>query len=70
MSLNTGYAKLNLALDALRLRWDETRAHWNDPVSQRFEEDYWLSLERQVQDTLRETDQLAHALVKARQECG
>jgi hypothetical protein len=70
MSLSAGSSKLNLALKALRVRWEETKTHWNDPVSEAFEENYWKPLESQVMTTLRGIDRLGQELAQARQECG
>jgi hypothetical protein len=70
MSLNTGSSKLSLALKTLRVHWEETRARWNDPVSQAFEENHWTPLEMQVLATLRGIDTLAQELDKAKQDCG
>ena len=70
MSLSTGSGKLNLALKELRARWEETRASWNDPVSQAFDENHWTPLEIQVLATLRAIDRLARELDQAKKECG
>jgi hypothetical protein len=70
MSLHAGSSKLNLALKDLRVRWEETKTRWNDPVSETFEETYWRPLEMQVQTTLRAIDRLGQELGRARQECG
>ncbi len=70
MSLSTGSGKLNLLLKELRLRWEETRHIWNDPVSQAFEEKHTGPLEMQIVATLRELDRLALAIDQARRECG
>ena len=45
MDLTTGTAKLNQALKDLRIRWQETRQHWSDPVGQAFEDDQLAPLE-------------------------
>jgi hypothetical protein len=70
MSLATGTSKLNLALKALRLHWEETKSRWNDPVSEAFEENHVNLLEGQVLATLRGIDRLAQVLSQAQQECG
>jgi hypothetical protein len=70
MSLSTGCGKLSLILKELRLRWDETRAVWNDPVSQAFEDNHYTPLEMQLLATLRELDRLALAIDQARRDCG
>ena len=70
MSLSAGSSKLNLALKDLRLRWEETKTRWKDPVSEAFEENHWRPLEMQVQATLRAIDRLGQELGWARQDCG
>ena len=70
MSLSVGSSKLSLGLKTLRLRWEETKTRWNDPVSQAFEDNYWRPLEAQVQAALRGLDRLGQELAQARLECG
>jgi len=68
--LHTGSSKLGLALKTLRLRWTETVEHWHDPVSQAFELNHFIPLERQILSTLRAVDRLAQVLDQAKHECG
>jgi hypothetical protein len=70
MSLSIGSSKLNLALKTLRLRWDETKGRWNDPVSKAFEENHVDTLDGQVMSTLRGIDRLGQVLAQAQHECG
>lgn len=70
MSLSTGSGKLNQSLKDLRLRWEEVQAHWNDPVSQAFEDNHCGPLEAQILSTLRGIDRLARVIDQARRECG
>ena len=70
MALSTGSSKLSLTLKELRLRWEETKNHWNDPVSQAFDDNHIGPLEAQVIATLRGIDRLAQVLTRAQSECG
>lgn len=70
MSLSTGSGKLNRSVKDLRLRWEEAKAHWSDPVSQAFEENHCIPLEEQMRATLRAMDRLARIIDQARLECG
>jgi hypothetical protein len=70
MALHTGSSKLGLALKTLRLRWEETKEQWKDPVSQAFEANQMTPLERQILATLRAIDRLAQVIDQARSECG
>jgi hypothetical protein len=67
--LVTGPAKLQKAWEKLTARWDDTRPHWNDVVSQQFEEKYLSALEGQVVATLQRMRTLASALASVRNEC-
>jgi hypothetical protein len=69
VSLTTGWTELNNALKDLRVLWQETRADWDDPVSQDFEEHTWTPLENQVVSALRAMDRLAPILAKAQRDC-
>jgi hypothetical protein len=69
VSLTTGWTELNTALKDLRVLWEQTRAGWDDPVSQEFEERYWGPLENQVVSALRAMDRLAPILAKAQRDC-
>lgn len=69
MSLTTGWTELNTALKDLRVLWEQTRAGWDDPVSQEFEERTWGPLETQVVSALRAMDRLAPILAKAQRDC-
>jgi hypothetical protein len=69
VSLTTPWTELNTALKDLRVLWEQTRADWDDPVSQDFEEHYWLPLETQVVAALRAMDRLAPILAKAQRDC-
>jgi hypothetical protein len=69
MSLSSGYLELNAALKKLRLKWDDARAEWNDPVREQFEQEYWDELEVRVAAALKQMDRLAHVLNKAKQDC-
>jgi hypothetical protein len=69
VNLSTSWIELNDALKNMRLLWEETKAGWKDPVSQDFEERYWVPLENQVVATLRAMDRLAPILARAQREC-
>ena len=69
MHLDTGWTELNAALKTLRLRWDEVKTTWDDPVRCEFEEQHWEPLEQQVVAALRAIDRLRPILTKAQQEC-
>jgi hypothetical protein len=69
MNLTTGWIELNSSLKTMRLRWEEIKNDWNDPVSREFEEKDWAPIEAQVEAALRAIDRLSPLLAKAKQEC-
>jgi len=70
VSLNSSSMELGGALKDLRIFWEETKAVWNDPVRDSFEEHRWIPLETSVLGGLRAMNQLAPIIEKVRQECG
>jgi hypothetical protein len=69
VNLSSGWIELNSALKTMRLRWEEVKTEWHDPVCSDFEENHWRPLESQLVSTLRAIDRLAPVLAKAQQEC-
>jgi hypothetical protein len=69
VNLSASWIELNDALKNMRILWSETKSGWDDPVSQEFEERYWVPLENQVVATLRAMDRLAPILARAQREC-
>ncbi|HTU23254.1 MAG TPA: hypothetical protein VMG10_34790 [Gemmataceae bacterium] len=69
MSLTTASIGLSDGLKTAATLWEEARAGWDDPVSQAFENDYWLPLKNQVESALSALDRLAPILARAREEC-
>ncbi|HEY7327935.1 MAG TPA: hypothetical protein VH592_09860 [Gemmataceae bacterium] len=69
MSLTTTSISLAEGLKTAATLWEEARDGWDDPVSQAFENNYWLPLKNQVESALGALDRLAPVLARARQEC-
>ncbi|MCX7700068.1 MAG: hypothetical protein N2039_04265 [Gemmataceae bacterium] len=69
LSTATGRGRLYSSLKDLRLRWEEVRQGWNDPVSRDFEEKLLEPLAAQAQAALRAMDQLSLILHQMQQEC-
>jgi hypothetical protein len=67
MKLTTGRIKLNSAMKTLAQDWEDTKPGWNDPVCQKFEEDYMEPLAEQVKTTLRAIDRLSEVVEKVYQ---
>jgi len=69
VSLSTASISLADGLKTAERLWEEARDGWDDPVSQAFENNYWLPLKTQVEATLAAVDRLAPILARAQQEC-
>jgi len=68
-NLTAGAGTLRQAIKMLRLRWEETKAQWNDAVSQDFEARYILPLEQGCLQTIEQINRLAGVCGKCYQEC-
>jgi hypothetical protein len=60
---------LHHAMKTLRMRWDETHEVWDDSVSRKFEEEYLVPLEPQLQVTLKAINRLSLVMARAHEEC-
>jgi hypothetical protein len=69
MAFGAGSGKLNQAFKDLKVRWEETRNRWKDPVGLAFEENHMVPLERQLVMTLRAMDRLAQTMTQAQRDC-
>jgi hypothetical protein len=69
MNLTTGRTKLHNSLETLTLRWEDTRAGWNDPVRVDFEENCWVNLEAHTNFAIRAIDRLSQTLAQLKREC-
>lgn len=69
MSLNIYWADLNLGMVELARQWEDTRAVWDDAMSQEFQRRYYEPLERNVHAVLEAMNHLGPLLDRARQDC-
>lgn len=69
MSLSTASISLADGLKTAGALWEDTRAGWDDSVSQAFESNYWIPLKNQVEATLAALESLAPVLARAQQDC-
>jgi hypothetical protein len=69
MSLTAASIGLSDGLKTAANLYDEARAGWDDPVSEAFENNYWIPLKSQVEATLAALNRLGPILVRARQDC-
>ena len=62
-------ARLEDALKQLEVSWMVTREHWNDPVSQKVEDEFLVPLHGQVRSMLDAVSKMSLIMRKAEQEC-
>ncbi|MEW6230987.1 MAG: hypothetical protein AB1566_01585 [Chloroflexota bacterium] len=65
-ALNTTQEQLHAAWQALQHQWRASCALWDDPVSRRFEREFWQDFERVVPATMNEMQKLAQVIAQAR----
>ena len=69
MSLPSTRTKLQKTTSDLLIRWDRSREHWNDPVSQRLEVEYLHPLERAVINACEAMDAMNEVLTRVQRDC-
>lgn len=69
-NLSSSGAKLQHDLKALRARWEEVQADWDDQVRRDFEAKHLAPLEDRVEAAVRAIDQLKEVLGKMVKELG
>jgi hypothetical protein len=57
--------RLKAAWSLLQAQWESTRSRWLDPVSDHFQEEWWMELETEVPKFLAELSNLDDILDKA-----
>lgn len=62
-------ARLEDALKQLEAAWMATKEHWNDPISQKVEDEYLLPLHGQVRSMLDGVSKMSLKMRIAEQEC-
>ena len=58
--------QLGSSWQALQRKWQASCAQWNDPVSRKFEREFWQDFERVVPATINEMQKLAEVIAQAR----
>jgi hypothetical protein len=66
--LHSGAVKLEQAMRALNMRWEQTKTLWRDSASKSIEDQYLADLEPQVKVVLEAASRLAEVLDKAQEE--
>lgn len=69
MRLTTGRTKLKHSYDNLMLRWEDTRAGWDDSARRAYEKDHLEPLAPDVQSALRAIDRLSVVLSRMESDC-
>jgi hypothetical protein len=69
MDTNTNRARLAALTKDLLLRWEETRAHWQDAKAAEFEREYIEELITSVDAAVAAADKLGPMLRQIRSDC-
>ncbi len=69
VDMNTGAAKLNKALEALKESWAETIETWEDQNARSFQEEHLEPIGPAIKMALDSTNRLAEVLARAQREC-
>jgi hypothetical protein len=62
-------ARLEDALRQLEFAWQQTREHWDDPISRKVEDEYLMPIHGQVRSMLDAIGRLSGTMKHAEQEC-
>jgi hypothetical protein len=69
MRLTTGRAKIKQSFENLGIRWEDTRAGWDDAARRAFEQEHIEPLAPDVQGALRAIDRLSAILYQMESDC-
>lgn len=69
MSLAVSRTKLMEASRDLRLRWDQVRTQWNDPVADEFDRRHLEPLEALVRSAVTALENTGQVMARAQAEC-
>ena len=69
MSLIASRGKMQRLTKDLMLQWERTNESWQDPVSQRFENEYLTPLGRAVLAAGNAMDSMNEVVTRARRDC-
>ena len=69
MSLSIGKAKLVGSLKELILRWERTKAAWDDPMSADLEQTVLEPLEPKVRAAVTAMEKMGEVLSRAKRDC-
>ena len=67
--LQSGSARLHLALKTLRLRWEETKEQWGDKTRVAFEENHLAEIDAVIGSTLEAVGRMGEMLGRAQRDC-
>jgi hypothetical protein len=65
-SLMNAHDHLDQAWQSLQRQWQASSEQWNDPVSRRFEREFWEEYERVTLAMMAEIQRLAEVIAQAR----
>jgi len=69
MSITAGLGKLEEARKDLLRHWDTVRTYWHDPVSEKFEYEVVVMIDRKIKGVEPTLAQISDLLRKVHREC-
>lgn len=69
MSMFESIGQLSKAMKLLLMRWEQTQAAWDDPVSRRFEEQFLLPLQTDLRNAAGAMSEMSALLQQIQQDC-
>jgi hypothetical protein len=69
MGMHEGRARLNKSVKELMMRWNDTKAQWNDGNARAFEMKFLTPLEQDAKRAVGAMDHMAQVLQKIRSDC-
>jgi hypothetical protein len=69
VSLTVGKTKLVQSLKDLMMRWEKTKANWDDPMSADLERTVLEPLEPKVRSAVTAMEKMGEMLARAKREC-
>ncbi len=65
-NLDNTIANMEARWRTMTQRWEETKQVWNDPVRQKFEREYWITLEGLMPAVGMDMERLSQVIAQAK----
>ncbi|MHC5001992.1 MAG: hypothetical protein ACYTJ0_02615 [Planctomycetota bacterium] len=70
MSLSSARTQLKGSFSDLKIKWDQTRETWDDPMSRAFEKEFIEPFERLSHSAIAAMDEMLEVLTRIQRDCG